>query len=464
MKSTITTRPLVDLLEEYLWADASERAKQAKSVWETIHLPGAPEGVTSEAAYSEMFSAELELSKLAHLRKTALELTESRSLHHDSGLADVAVFESEASLRKAVEASCGFEVMVDNNQLAESVQFVRNVRGKCERQQVPLKLTSLERFICLPEKLHWLTRANGLITKLPDDGFAISVDAISFRMRFHERRADVRNWREERSALLACSRPDRLPEASFVIETKKFYSETPASFTRATNESRQVPREHRDHYTGYVMGLNRATENHISFQNDYDASSLFTPYAELIRADLDLVKGEGVIDPEANDLPPLLHKLVASIKAKTGQNPFIHAETKRFSTQEVYELIGAYWDRMIDSPWNSETTKDYARLKNLCAKSNDGVNVWGESTKGLFGFKVRTREHDWISGWIFCPPHAFSPKNPAALPPAVWNGRHCERYLSSTSFHGGDRFLTEYIGEVVSVGPCLFLIGHEKDH
>jgi hypothetical protein len=464
MKSTITTRPLIDLVEEYLLADASERAKQAKSVWETIHMPGAPEGVASETAYNEMISAELELNKLAHLRKTARELTESRRLHHDAGLADVTVFESEESLRKAVEASCEFEVMVDHNQLAESVQFVRNVRGKYERQQVPLKLTSLERFICLPEKLHWLTSSANLRAGFCDNGFAMSIDGISFRMRFQERRADVRNWREERSTLLACPGARKLPEASFVIETRKFYSESPASFTLATNEPRQVSKEHRDPYTGYVMGFYSAKGNHLSFQEDYDASSLFTPYSELIRADLDLIKGEGVIDPEAEALPPLLHKLIVSIKAKTGHNPFLDAETNRYSTQEVYELIGAYWDRMINSPWNSETTKDFARLKNLCAKSNDGVNVWGESSKGLFGFKVRTREHDWISGWIFCPPHAFSPKNPAALPPAVWNGRHYERYLSSTSFHGGDRFSTECLGEVVSVGPCLFLIGHEKDH
>jgi hypothetical protein len=286
----------------------------------------------------------------------------------------------------------------------------------------------------------------------------------SFQLRFKERRADVRNWREERSALLACSSPDKLPEASFVIETRKFYTECPSGFTLAVNESRQVSREHRDPYTDYIMGFYRATENHVSIQKNYDASTLFTPYSYLIRADVDLINGEGLIDPEAEALPPLLHKLVASIKAKTGHNPFMASETKRFSTKEVGELIGAYWDRLIDSPWNSETTGDYARLKNLCAKSNDGVNFWGENTKGLFGFKVRTREHDWISGWIFCPPHAFSPNNPADLPPATWNGRHSERYLSSTSFHGGDRFSTEYLGEVVTVGPCLFLVGDEKDY
>ena len=463
MKSTINTRPLIDLVEEYLLTDARERARVAKSVWESIHLPGAAEGVTSESAYSEKVSAEAELNQVLQFTKTALELTESRRLHRDAGLAEVAVFDTEESLRIAVEASCGFEVVVGDDQFAKSVTFVRNVDGESVRREVRLQLTSLGRFICLPEKLHWLTCASNLREGLRDDGFVVNNGITSFRLRFKERRADVRNWREECSVLLARSSPDKLPEASFVIETRKFYTECPSRFTLAVNESRQVSREHRDPYTGYIMGFYRATENHVSIQENCDASSLFTPYSSLIRADVHMINEEGLIDPEAEALPPLLHKLVASIKAKTGHNPFMDSETKRFSPKEVYELIGAYWDRLIDSPWNSETTRDYARLKNLCAKSNDCVNVWGENTKGLFGFKVRTREYDWISGWIFCPPHAFSPDNPAALPPATWNGRHSERHLSSTSFHGGNSFSTEHLGEVVSVGPCLFLIGHEKD-
>ena len=112
MKSTITTRPLIELVEEYLLTDASERARVAKSVWESIHMPGAAEGVSSESAYSDKVSAEAELNQVTQFTKMALKMTESRRLHRDAGLAEVAVFDTEESLRIAVEASCGFEVVV----------------------------------------------------------------------------------------------------------------------------------------------------------------------------------------------------------------------------------------------------------------------------------------------------------------------------------------------------------------
>lgn len=81
----------------------------------------------------------------------------------------------------------------------------------------------------------------------------------------------------------------------------------------------------------------------------------------------------------------------------------------RLSTSQIENLVGAYWKAFIDSPWEPSITGTYALLKHRCARG-ELPNVYTYGIHGHFGFRVRTPDHDWIIGEIFCPPEHFSPK------------------------------------------------------
>jgi len=80
----------------------------------------------------------------------------------------------------------------------------------------------------------------------------------------------------------------------------------------------------------------------------------------------------------------------------------------RLAETKINELIGAYWKAFISSPWEPSIEGTYALLKHRCARG-EIPNVYSYDTKGHFGFRTRTPDHDWIIGEIYCPPENFAP-------------------------------------------------------
>ncbi len=98
-------------------------------------------------------------------------------------------------------------------------------------------------------------------------------------------------------------------------------------------------------------------------------------------------------------------KQAAAVSAKS----LFEAGQTRMSESQINELVGAYWRTFIASPWEPSTEGTYALLKHRCSRG-ETPNVFSFETKGHFGFRVRTPDHDWIKGEIYCPPENFHPE------------------------------------------------------
>lgn len=109
---------------------------------------------------------------------------------------------------------------------------------------------------------------------------------------------------------------------------------------------------------------------------------------------------------------PVLGELIRDACRKiagdtAGQPKFLQGQ-RRLQEWQIDELIGAYWKPFINAPWDAGITGSYALLKHRCGRG-ETPNVFAFDTHGHFGFRVRTPDHDWIIGEIYCPPEHFSP-------------------------------------------------------
>ena len=115
---------------------------------------------------------------------------------------------------------------------------------------------------------------------------------------------------------------------------------------------------------------------------------------------------------------PLLGEVVRDacqkIAAETAGDPKFLPGPRRLSDGQIYKLVGAYWRVFLDAPWEESTEGSYALLKYLCTR-DETPSFFSYGTHGHFGFRVRTPDHEWIRGEIYCPPEYFSPTEAPAL-------------------------------------------------
>ena len=115
---------------------------------------------------------------------------------------------------------------------------------------------------------------------------------------------------------------------------------------------------------------------------------------------------------------PLLGEIVRDtcrkIAADTVGDPKFLPGQRRLTDGQIYKLVGAYWRVFLDAPWEESTEGSYALLKYLCTR-DETPSFLSCGTHGHFGFRVRTPDHEWIKGEIYCPPECFSPSEAPPL-------------------------------------------------
>lgn len=109
---------------------------------------------------------------------------------------------------------------------------------------------------------------------------------------------------------------------------------------------------------------------------------------------------------------PLLGEVIRDVCRKfatdtAGYPKFLPGQS-RLSEARIHKLVGAYWRAFLDAPWEASIVGSYALLKHRCARG-ETPNAFSYGTHGHFGFRLRTPDHDWIMGEIYCPPEHFSP-------------------------------------------------------
>ena len=141
-------------------------------------------------------------------------------------------------------------------------------------------------------------------------------------------------------------------------------------------------------------------------------SDLFGSWEDALAPSLKELSSHGTLDLKAQGDIPMLGELVReaweiSASGVTSKNVFQGGQG-RLTESKINDLIGPYWKAFIQSPWEPSIEGSYALLKHRCARG-EIPNVYSYEIHGHFGFRVRTPDHDWIIGEIYCPPNLFTP-------------------------------------------------------
>jgi len=109
---------------------------------------------------------------------------------------------------------------------------------------------------------------------------------------------------------------------------------------------------------------------------------------------------------------PMAVRLRDAVQAVGVLESTFEHRNMRLTSSEVAKEVGAYWDAFINAPWEWVLTADVAMIKHLCERKIETPHVWSFSVKGHYGLRVRTRDHDWITARMYCPPESLAPSQP----------------------------------------------------
>ncbi len=141
-------------------------------------------------------------------------------------------------------------------------------------------------------------------------------------------------------------------------------------------------------------------------------SDLFGSWEDALSPSIKELSSHGSIDLKAQGDLPMLGELVReawkTAVAGVSSKKVFQGGQGRLTESKINDLVGPYWKAFITAPWEPSIEGTYALLKHRCSRG-EVPNVYSFDAQGHFGFRVRTPDHDWIIGEIYCPPAHFSP-------------------------------------------------------
>lgn len=174
----------------------------------------------------------------------------------------------------------------------------------------------------------------------------------------------------------------------YVEETKEFYAAWPEDFPDVEVKYHTRP-NYRGPDTKEVAGIGK--------RSVYDASGLFTGI-------------QTVLYDVEGDLPDTLkQRYVQGVMKFASSSTNFEPRKKQLTLDLIEKEIGMYWKAFISSPWSQAIdSPTVIMLKHLCERGIESPHIWTRDHKGHYGFRVRTRDHSWIIGQIYCPPSSLS--------------------------------------------------------
>lgn len=84
--------------------------------------------------------------------------------------------------------------------------------------------------------------------------------------------------------------------------------------------------------------------------------------------------------------------------------PFVRTD-EELTSPEIYQRIKTHWDELARCPWSDSIALNLALLK-YGVENGEKARFWVERYKNHYGFRLRTRDHSWIRGFIHIDPAA----------------------------------------------------------
>jgi hypothetical protein len=329
------------------------------------------DGRIREAAEGLRRAADTEKTLRTKMGKVAADL----EVQQHAAMGGVGPVEKFASLQEVVRKFCtiGFSAAEDGAVHQARIEGVLSLGIK------GIRVPSL-----LPGELKWLA-AFPSYAALPShpERANLLVSGIVSEKEFSDRFADAQQPEHPKglNTHLRC----------YVEETRSFL---------ATHRARQVwiPKKQGD-----TFGLGGEHQ---------DYSDLLGSLSEALAPHVKEAQAYAPFDMESAEPMPMLCALIVEAwreaSTRLPTQPVFSAGQARLSQAQIGALIGCYWDAFVDAPWEDSIGGSYALLKHRCARG-ERPNIFAFQTQGHFGFRIRTPDHDWIKGEIYCPPEHFAP-------------------------------------------------------
>lgn len=450
------TKALVEIINEVAISGAEKTLQEAQEALVKINVtnPGVP-SEERDLALLRIDEAKAGLARAKEQLKFAECLAEHHKLSPAAGINLLEVFEDEDELRNALLASFRFEVEVGYDGTMTLHRLLRETDTGIVVKRLPNPIEASLKFHKLPNSLDWLKQTKTYAHM----HWWREISATYGLTYFHRDRIEpLKNGISQgyfRSAY-PCYRShefSKLPRAAFVRSTGQLYAETPSRLYRAEITERKVIRDIVK-YIDVVMGSYEETQRSVRTIPDLDGSSLFRPYLELIQADMPFMLGDCPIDLTGNKQGPLAKEFASSLERASTDLFGLKLELSQVDLNEITKRIGKYWQKLVTAPYTATTGSAYNSLRQACRRNDDAVEICATLIKGQFKFTVSRDGMDWLVGQVYCPDESFYP----AMAVDVQIERPMHLIHGTTSGHQ-----VEEIGEVISVGPCKFLIGYANN-
>ena len=453
------TKALVEIINEVAISGSEKTLQEAQEALVKINVanPGVP-SEERDLALLRLDEAKAGLARAKEQLKFAEHLAEHHKLSPAAGVNLVEVFEDEDELRNAVLASFRFEVEVGRDGTMTLHRLLRKTETGIVVKRLPNPVEESLKFHKLPNRLDWLKHTNtyshmhwwreihatyGLtyFHRDPINPLINGMQSSYFRTAYPYYKSHTLT---------------KLPRAAFVRSTGLLYAETPSRLCRTEVTEKKVVRDV-VRYIDVVVGSYEETQRSVSVIPDLDGSPLFKPYLELIQADTPFLQGDSPIDLTGNTQGPLAKEFAESVKRACTDLLGLKIELSQVDKNEIYKRIGKYWDKLVTAPYTETTGKAYNSLRQACRRNDDAVEICATLIKGHFKFTVSRDGKEWLVGQVYCPEESFYP----VLTSNVQIEKPMHLIHRTASWHGGHQ--VEEIGEVISVGPCKFLVGYANN-
>jgi hypothetical protein len=120
----------------------------------------------------------------------------------------------------------------------------------------------------------------------------------------------------------------------------------------------------------------------------------------------------GVIDMMTPESDIILKIIDSFLKNFSSERVFFESRNVRMSAAQIDAEVGIYWNAFINSPWDRRIKDPLRMTKHLCMRGIETPDICSLNFIGYHQFHIRTRDHSWIVGEIFCPPFALGRKKP----------------------------------------------------
>ena len=115
-----------------------------------------------------------------------------------------------------------------------------------------------------------------------------------------------------------------------------------------------------------------------------------------------------IVDLDSETKDPFLGALVEKVREATQPvDQVIYSKnTSVLKTGEIEKRIGASFRKFVDAPWTAKTKGLLANLKYYC-EQGERPRFNSCEVEGAYGFRLRTRDHNWIRGRVYVVPDAL---------------------------------------------------------